>query len=165
MRRLLKAHTEGPKVINALRFRLALHLEDPDLDPLSSQVWPAYKKLLEYLKPPFSLLDAGCMSGFLYHHLKRTFGEFQYTGVDIWREALQVGRENASVKFIEADMRYGSFEPHDYVVVSNIPFPYGEVNHAVDNLLRFTNRALFLIYPDSRMDFFGPEAESFTTSE
>src|SRR3990167_3792381 len=123
-RLFLKQNFDGPEVVKALRFRLETHLNDPTLDPLSNQVWAAYLKLPDLLKEPFSILDAGCMSGFLYHHLKKYFKDFTYTGIDRWPEALQVGRGYApEARFIEGDfLKHELGGLYDYVVCSNIPF-------------------------------------------
>lgn len=149
----LKRRREGPQAVEALRHRLAIHMEDPTLDPLSHQVWPAYRQLPSMLEEPFSLLDAGCMSGFLYFHLKRYFKDFTYTGVDCWPEALTVARENfPHARFIEADFFEAWLEPHDYVVVSNIPFGHSKnEERAVKHLRQFAKRALVVIYPDSEI--------------
>ena len=139
-----------------MRFRLETHLQDPTLDPLSNQVWAGYLKLPQLLKEPFSILDAGCMSGFLYHHLKRYFSDFTYTGIDRWPEALEVGREFApEVKFILGDfMTHDNLGLHDYVVCSNIPFKAGEAQRAIEGLMPCAVRKLIMIYPGSKVQIF-----------
>ena len=155
VRQFLKRNFDGPEVVEALRFRLETHLDDPTRDPLSAQVWNAYLELPKHLNPPFTLLDAGCMSGFLYHHLKRYF-DFTYTGVDRWPEALQVGREFAPhITFIEGDFIEGKFGEFDYVVCSNIPWKGNEqYNRAIQNLLSQARRGLFMINPNAEILLF-----------
>ena len=148
VRQLLKREFTGSKVLDALRFRLETHLSDPMQDPLSAQVWAAYLELPKKIKTPCTILDAGCMSGFLYHHLKRHLTDFTYVGVDRWEEALEVGREFApEVEFIHGDIENGYFGQFDYVVCSNIPWQTGDRKKAFDNLYRQTRRALFFIHP------------------
>ena len=138
VRAFLKKNFDGPEVIEALRFRLQTHLEDPTLDPLSNQVWPAYLELPRHIEEPFTILDAGCMSGFLYHHLKKYFKDFTYTGVDRWKEALEVGREFApEATFIQSDFLKDDIPGQfDYVVCSNIPFKGNELALAMAMLLQ-----------------------------
>lgn len=148
----LKKNLDGPEVVKALRFRLETHLKDPTLDPLSNQVWAAYQKLPSILEEPFSFLDCGCMSGFMYHHLKKYFKDFTYTGVDRWPEALQVGREFApEATFIQADFETERVSgSYDYVLISNIPFlTQRDVDGAVFKMLQNARRMLFLIQPHS----------------
>jgi SAM-dependent methyltransferase len=156
VRQLLKRKFEGPDVLEALRFRLEVHLEDPTRDPLSAQVWAAYLELPSLLKEPFTLLDAGCMSGFLYHHLKRYFNDFTYVGMDRWPQALQIGKEYApGVKFIEADFTQDSIGEFDYIVLSNIPWKSKEhYQTAIDNLLPQVKRSLIVMPPNSSMVIF-----------
>lgn len=158
-RLFLKRHFDGPEVVKALRFRLQTHLADPTLDPLSSQVWEAYLKLPQLLREPFSLLDAGCMSGFLYHHLKKYFSDFTYTGMDRWPEAIQVGREFApEATFIKRDFLNDDLgdlsKSFDYVVCSNIPFRNGDADEAARKLVEVATRAVIFIYPGSGMQIF-----------
>lgn len=152
-RAFLKQNFDGPEVVKALRFRLETHLQDPTVDPLSAQVWPAYLELPSLLVEPFTLLDAGCMSGFLYHHLKRYFKDFSYTGVDRWPEALEVAREFApEATFVQGDFMHDQLGGiYDYVVCSNIPFRNGEIEKTVANLIDNTRRKLIFIYPNSRI--------------
>jgi SAM-dependent methyltransferase len=156
-RKFLKKNFEGPEVVKALRFRLQTHLADPTLDPLSDQVWAGYQLVPRLLKEPFTLLDAGCMSGFLYHFLKRHFKDFTYTGMDRWEEALIVGREFApEVGFIKADFLTDSMNYYDYIVCSNIPFRGNECDRAVEKLRAHVLRSLVMIYPNSSVEVFGP---------
>lgn len=153
IRAFLKKNFDGPLVVEALKARLRSHLEDPMVDPLSRQVWPGYLKLPEILKEPFSLLDAGCMSGFLYHHLKKYFKDFTYVGVDKWPEALEVGREFApGVRFYEGDfLKEGPDEDYDYIVLSNIAFSTIQANQAISNLAPRARRSLIVINPNGQI--------------
>ena len=156
VRQLLKRKFEGPDVLAALRFRLETHLSEPMRDPLSAQVWDSYLKLPHLLKEPFTLLDAGCMSGFLYHHLKRYFTDFTYVGVDKWPEALQVAREYApEATFIQGDMMSEKFGEFDYVVCSNIPWKSAEqCTDTIRRLAKQANHAVFLILPNTEIAIF-----------
>ena len=153
-RLFLKKNFGGPEVVKALRFRLETHLKDPTLDPLSNQVWAAYQRLPELLEEPFSILDAGCMSGFLYHHLKKHKKDFTYVGMDRWPEAIEVAREYApEVKFLVGDFlkdELGSL--YDYVVCSNIPFKGHELSIAIAALVPCAKRKMILISPNSEID-------------
>lgn len=94
LERFLKQVQHGPEALKALRYRTGVHWLNPNLDRLSSRMLVAYDKLCEIVKPPFSILDVGCMCGFLWHHMKRKLGNsFRYTGIDSWEEALQVAEE------------------------------------------------------------------------
>jgi SAM-dependent methyltransferase len=149
-RLFLKKNFDGPEVVKALRFRLETHLEDPTQDPLSNQVWAAYLRLPRHMEEPFSFLDCGCMSGFMYHHLKKYFKDFSYTGVDRWPEALQVGREYApEVEFIQADFETDQIErKFDYVLMSNIPFKsQRQIDLAVFKMVQNAKKTLFVILP------------------
>jgi SAM-dependent methyltransferase len=155
VRMFLKKNFDGEEAKEALRFRLRTHLQDPRLDPLSNQVWGAYQQLPELIKTPCTILDAGCMSGFLYHHLKRHMKDFTYTGVDRWKEALEVGREFApGVEFIQGDLETGDFGRFDYVICSNIPWHKGNCEKASDNLWRQTRKMMIFIHPGNRLDRF-----------
>lgn len=153
IRQFLKRNFEGEEVKEALRKRIRIHLEDPTKDPLSAQVWTAYQKLPEILEEPFSILDAGCMSGFLYHHLKRHKKDFEYTGIDRWEEALEVAREYApGVKFLKADLLTFNEGMYDYVWCSNIPWKANEWELAAKNLARLARRAVIFAYPNQPME-------------
>lgn len=155
VRKLLKRKFEGEDVLEALRFRLKLHLEDPTQDPLSHQVWLGYQELPKILQTPCSILDAGCMSGFLYHYLKKNIQDFQYVGVDRWPAALQVAKEFAP----HVDFRLGNLETDyfglfDYVVCSNIPWHAADKNKAFENLFKQSDRRLIFIHPGNWVEQF-----------
>jgi len=167
VRMFLKQNFDGPEVVKALKFRLETHLSDPTLDPLVAQVWPAYNQLPQLLRAPFTLLDAGCMSGFLYHFLQQHFTDFKYTGYDRWPEALEVGREFApGVEFVQKDFLLDPIEGSwDYVVCSNIPFKGLEEYQAIEQLRPHARIGLLMIYPNSRISIFGPSPASHATPE
>jgi SAM-dependent methyltransferase len=118
-------------------------------------VWGAYTELLNIVEEPFSILDAGCMSGFLYHHLLRHCENFTYTGMDKWPEALQVGREYAGVEFILGDVLNPQFERRengntihrvfDYVWCCNLPWRNDDEGRAVTALMPLASRALIFV--------------------
>lgn len=147
-RKILKRELRGPRAIEALRFRLQTHLDDPKKDPLSRQVWGGYKRFPSMLETPCTILDAGCMSGFMYHHLKKRLKDFTYTGIDRWEAALEVGREFApEVDFRLGDLATDYFGEFDYVVCSNIPWTRELKQIAFENLLRQAKRKLIFIHP------------------
>jgi SAM-dependent methyltransferase len=155
VRMFLKKNFHGPEVIEALRFRLKTHLEDPTQDPLSNQVWLGYQELPKIIKTPCSILDAGCMSGFLYHHLKKHLTDFTYTGIDKWEEALQVGREFApGIEFKAGNLETDYFGQFDYVVCSNMPWQAVDRLKAQKNLGRQAERALIFIHPGNVVEQF-----------
>lgn len=148
----------GPEAKPYLRRRLQIHLEDPAQDPLSAQVWDSYNQVLPLLKEPFSILDCGCMSGFFYHHLKKHKKDFQYTGIDRWREAIEVGKEFAP----EADLRVADFLTFhggvfDYIWVSNIPWSGNQFELARMNLTPLARRALIVAHPNTDLNIYGAE--------
>jgi SAM-dependent methyltransferase len=155
VRKFLKKNFHGPEVLEALRFRLMVHLEDPTQDPLSNQVWLGYQELSKLIKPPCSILDAGCMSGFLYHHLKKSLTDFTYVGVDRWEEALEVAREFApDVEFRPGNLETDFFGYYDYVVCSNIPWQACNKEKAVENLSRQARKMLIFIHPGNVVETF-----------
>ena len=89
----LKKVQHGPEALKALRYRTAIHYLNPSLDRLSERMLPAYEKLCELVREPFSILDAGCMAGYLRHFMYQRVKNFTYTGLDMWDEALEVARE------------------------------------------------------------------------
>jgi SAM-dependent methyltransferase len=155
VRLFLKKNFDGEEVLEALRFRLRLHLQDPTQDPLSNQVWLGYQELPKIIKTPCSILDAGCMSGFLYHHLKKHITDYTYTGVDRWDAALQVAKEFApEVEFVKGNLETDFFGYFDYVICSNIPWQVGDKNKAVENLLKQTRKELIFIHPGNVVERF-----------
>ena len=129
---------------------------DPTLDPLSNQVWKAYLKLPGMLEEPFTILDAGCMSAFLYHHLSRYKKDFVYTGIDAWPEAIMVGKEAAP----GLDLRVCNLfefggETFDYVVCSNLKWEGDNLRRAREHLIPMARRKCIFIHPGSEIDVYG----------
>lgn len=156
IRSLLKHGREGPEVIAALRRRLEIHLVDPMMDPLSRQVWEAYLKLPDMLEEPFSILDAGCLSGFLYHHLKRYKKDFTYTGIDVWPAAIMVAKEYApGVDFRIADFLSFSDKPFDYVWCCNIKWDGSSLARARKNLIPLAKKKCIFVHPGSVIEEYG----------
>jgi len=153
----LKKNQKGPEVVQALRLRAAIHFLNPELDPLSARMLKAYGKLCEIVREPFTILDAGCMSGFLNHFMRQRLDNFSYTGIDPWEEALKVAREfqpGIDVRPIDIN---GEIPPMsalpngrvqagwDYVWLSNIVFD--DPKAVYDKLLPFARRALIIAQP------------------
>ena len=90
----LKKHQEGEDVKEALRWRTMIHWLKPEADRLSGRMLPVYKELIGHLEWPFSILDVGCMAGWLKHFIAPHFEKpFNYVGIDQWQEALDVAKE------------------------------------------------------------------------
>lgn len=154
VRQLLKRKFEGKDVLEALRQRFRFHLEDPLQDPLSRQVWPAYVELRSIVGDSFSILDAGCMSGFLYQCLKDK--DVRYTGIDRWPEAIQVGKEFEP----HLDLRVADFltfheGQYDFVWCSNIPWRGNDFEIAKRNLLPLAKRMLIFAHPNQPLEIYG----------
>lgn len=154
----LKTHSQGQEVVEALRHRAAIHFLNPKLDPLSSRMLQAYKWFADYIAPQTSVLDAGCMSGFLNHYMRQTRLDFTYVGLDSWEEALTVAREfqpGIDVRkcdILKDELPEFSLWPNgrqvkgfDYVWCSNIVFD--EPQTVVDKLLPVARRALVIAQP------------------
>ena len=153
----LKKNQKGPEVVQALRLRAAIHFLDPSLDPLSSRMLKAYGRLCEIVCEPFTILDAGCMSGYLNHFMKQRLSNFSYTGIDPWEEALKVAREfqpgidvrpidiNGEIPKMSALPNGRVQAGWDYVWLSNIVFD--DPKAVYDKLLPFARRALIIAQP------------------
>ena len=90
----LKQNQHGPEVLEALRYRTMVHWLRPELDRLSARMLPVYTEIAGHLEWPFSILDVGCMTGWLKHFLSQRFEKpFNYVGIDNWDEALMVAKE------------------------------------------------------------------------
>ena len=89
----LKKVQHGPEALKALRYRTGVHYLNPNLDRLSARMLKAYERLCEIVTEPFSILDAGCMAGYLRHFMQLRLKNFTYVGLDCWDEALEVARE------------------------------------------------------------------------
>jgi len=100
-----------------------IHYLYPEIDPLSRQVLGAYEKISELVELPFSMLDIGCMCGFLKHYLdQRMEYSFRYYGVDRWPEAIQVAEEFHPYVHFNVDVLGNTGGEFDYVCVNNIQF-------------------------------------------
>ena len=93
---VLKKENRGPSAKKILRFRTEIQLADSYNDPLTKRLVPVIDKYKDRLKG--RLLDVGCYTGFLYHHLGKPEG---YSGIDIWPEVVEVAKEF----YPEADFR------------------------------------------------------------
>lgn len=156
VRQLLKRKFDGEEVKEALRQRFRFHLEDPLQDPLSRQVWGAYQKLIPIVGESFSILDCGCMSGFLYQHLKKHVKDFRYTGIDRWREAIEVGKEfEPQLDLRVADFMTFNEGKYDFVWCSNIPWRGNEFEIAKRNLLPLAKRLLIFAHPGDNLEIYG----------
>ena len=123
------------------------------LDPMLRQCWSGYLQLPTMLDEPFTLLDAGCMCAFLYHHLKKYFTRFTYTGMDRWKEALVVAHEIApEIELIEADMFEAKLkQDYDYIVISNIGFKKAQGAQLALKYACHARRNLIFIEPDGKI--------------
>lgn len=157
LEKFLKHNQHGPDALNALRLRVASHWLDPTVDRLSSRMLRAYDKFCEIVSAEngrrgFHVLDAGCMCGYLKHHMELKLGRvFRYVGVDMWEEALTVAKEwqpdiEVHLKDILKDElpRPEWSERWDYVWLSNINFADPET---VIQRLAPTGRQLFIAQP------------------
>lgn len=162
----LKRTQQGPEALQALRIRTAVHYLDPTLDRLSNRMLQAYAKLCEIVKPPFSILDAGCMAGYLRHFMQLRIKNFTYVGIDCWDEALTVAREfqpDIDVRkcnLLEDELPNGvslQGRPEtgfDYVWCSNINWGK-HAEKAVEKLKPLARRACFFAQPPDTGDFPG----------
>ena len=137
-----------------------IHYLKPELDALSARMLKPYAVLRDTVSEPFSLLDAGCMCGYLNHFLRQKLSRFTYVGIDKWEEALQVAREfQPGIDVRECDLLTGdlpkfSWTPQsrqlagfDYVWCSNIAWN-GNEEAIVKRLLPLARRACFFAQPD-----------------
>lgn len=111
-------------------------------------MWKAYNELIGRLEEPFTFLDVGCMSGFMYHFLARHYRDFSYTGVDRWPPALEVARAAApDATFIESDLMALEAEPKsfDYVWCSNLPWRNDMEGPAIRKLAPLARRGFFFV--------------------
>lgn len=94
LEQFLKRNFEGDDVRHALRYRTMVHWLHPEADRLSARMLPVYTELMGHIEWPFSILDVGCMTGWLKHFIaQRIQKPFQYVGMDMWQEALDVAKE------------------------------------------------------------------------
>jgi SAM-dependent methyltransferase len=149
----LKKYQRGPDVVEALRYRTAIHWLNPELDRLSSRMIPAYEKLCELVEWPFNLLDAGCMTGYLKHFMLQRVKPFVYVGMDSWEEALTVAKEfDPLIEVHQKDILNDPIEGQwDYVWCSNIRWE--DPKQIVDKLVPLATRACFFAQPPWTGDF------------
>lgn len=153
----LKTNFHGPGALQALRLRAAIHFLDPKLDPLSERMLEAYGVFRDMIGNELvSVLDAGCMSGYLRHFLLQKCPHIGYVGIDSWDEALEVGREfQPGIDLRKCDLlkdkipdRVVSWQKEpgfDYVWLSNIVFEDNQ--KVVDKLLPLARKALVIAQP------------------
>ena len=166
--KFLKKNQTGPGVLEALRIRAALHFLNPALDPMSERMMDAYGRFRELVSEPCTILDAGCMSGYLNHFLRQKLKDFTYVGLDSWDEALTVAREfqpGIDVRkcdILKDELPEFSYWPSgaqqrgfDYVWCSNIVFEYNA--KVVKRLLPLAKRALIIAQPDWAGDWPGEQ--------
>lgn len=173
----LKKIQNGPEAVEALRYRTAIHYLNPSLDRLSNRVLKAYEKLSELMLPPFSLLDAGCMSGYLRHFLQLRIKPFTYLGLDCWDEALEVAREfqpdidvrkcdllTDEIPEFSVEINGHTRKGFDYIVCSNVNWgKKGEI--LVEKLLPLARRNCFFIQPLGTGGFIKNPAEVIDCGE
>jgi SAM-dependent methyltransferase len=161
----LKKVQHGPEALKALRYRTGVHWLNPSLDRLSSRMLVAYDKLCTLVQPPFSILDAGCMAGFLRHFMQLRVKDFAYVGLDSWDEALEVAREfqpdidvrkcdllNDEIPEFSAGVN-GHVRPGwDYVWCSNINWGKN-ADSIVEKLVPLARRSCFFAQPPGTGDF------------
>jgi len=159
----LKKVQKGPDAIKALRYRTGVHYLNPELDRLSLRMLQAYEKLCTIVHEPFSILDAGCMAGYLRHFMQMRLKNFTYTGVDIWEEALVVAREFQpdidvhKCDLLTEDIPFGSTiqgrveRGFDYVWCSNINWGSNDQT-IVEKLVPIARRACFFAQPPNTGD-------------
>lgn len=151
----LKHKFHGDEAKEALRIRAMLHFWNPKLDPLSERMLEAYGWFRDFIGTPCSILDAGCMSGYLNHFLRQTRDNFTYVGIDTWEEALEVGREfQPGIDLRNCDIFKApemttwpngrAVRGFDYVWLSNIVLDPQKV---YEKLLPLARRALVIAQP------------------
>jgi len=100
---------------------------------------------------PLSVLDAGCGEGFVYNHLAARLGRgVRYSGLDLSREALCVGRARGSRasllggSVMDIPFSGGSF---DLVVCTEVLEHLSRPAQALDELCRVSRRFVLLSVP------------------
>jgi len=140
-----------------------IHWLTPEKDRLSARMLPVYTELMGHIEWPFSILDVGCMCGWLKHFIaQRLKKPFQYVGIDKWPEALEVAKEfdpyietyNLDILEDEIPGPLGEgFRPlYKYVWCSNIQF--GEdAPKVVERIMSITEEKAFFGMPDYCGDY------------
>lgn len=177
LERFLKENQTGDGVKEALRYRTMIHWLRPELDRLSNRMLPVYKELTRHLEWPFSILDVGCMCGWLKHFVWLELGKpLNYTGIDVWDEALEVARQfDPDIKVHKADiltddipgpLGEGFTKTYNYTVCNNIQFGPAAPT-VIERMMAITSNAAFFGMPDYCGDYermakdLGFNAESF----
>lgn len=171
----LKKNHEGPTVVEMLRLRAAIHFLKPELDPLSERMLEAYSVFRDMIEEPCSILDAGCMSGYLNHFLRQKKRNFTYVGIDSWDEALTVAREfQPGIDVRKCDILKDELPEFcewpngrhargfDYVWCSNIVFD--EPEKVVEKLLPLARRALVIAQPSWAGEYPGKQIDCGQTT-
>ena len=171
----LKKTQHGPDALKALRYRTGVHYLNPTLDRLSSRMLEAYEKLCTIVQEPFSILDAGCMAGYLRHFMQLRLSNFTYTGLDFWDEALEVAREfQPDIDVRKCDLMTDelpqfSYWPNgrmqkgfDYVWCSNIVFDNPAA--LVDKLKPLARRRLIIAQPPWAGEYPGEQVKCGETT-
>ena len=149
----LKRNNSGDDVKEALRWRTMIHWMRPEMDRLSGRMLPVYKELIGHLEWPFSILDAGCMCGWLKHFIERhNNGHFNYVGMDIWKEALEVAVEFDPYIRVEQGsiltdkpplpLGEGFSDKYSYTWCSNIQFGK-DAPKVIENMMAVTEKFAF----------------------
>lgn len=73
-----------------LRIRTRIQIHNPKGDPMTQRIFEQFTCKKDSLKG--RIIDLGCYTGALYHWLDRPV---DYTGIDIWKEAIEVAKEFA----------------------------------------------------------------------
>ena len=161
LEQFLKANSEGEEVVKALRYRTMIHWLHPELDRLSNRMLPVYTEVLNHLQPPFSIIDVGCMCGWLKHFIAQEFKVFNYVGCDIWEEALTVAKEfDPSISVYQRgvfDHLPGPLGENpdpvfDYAWISNIQFG-DDAPRVIEKLVGVARKKAFFGMPDYCGDY------------
>ena len=156
--KFLKLNQSGPLVEDALRIRTMIHWIDPKIDRQGARMLPVYTELLGHIEWPFSILDVGCMCGWLKHFLLRHFETpIHYVGIDKWPEALKVAKEfdpliDVSLKDILEDEIPGPYgegftDQYRYTWCSNINFGKNAPK-VIEKMMAHTEETAFFGMPE-----------------
>lgn len=138
----LKSGLNGKKTRRYLSRRMEFQLEDPKLDPMTCRLLPVLKEFQPQLIG--KILDVGCYTGFLYHHLGKPEN---YTGIDIWGDAIQVAKEfapEANFRVADGLAFEGSF---DVLWCSQIVWSSQRIDPgmAIEKLSKLAKKSIFVL--------------------